>query len=196
MTSDFDGFSFPDFIHYTYLNSWERASIFPFECSMLNKGTTGTILITSLNPGPPALEAITIPLGYRGGGNASRWTYTHIETKTQCVSEVKIPTVYIRMICGVIYLFCPRPFTNYDWIAQLVSYISKYSSKLAVCSKLVMYIVLPLRPKKNDWVVTKETKRVNMLNVVFRVTLYVIFTVTLTCTWESVTSMCIITRLW
>ena len=31
-----------------YLNSWERASIFPFECSVLNKGTTGTIVITSL----------------------------------------------------------------------------------------------------------------------------------------------------
>ena len=32
----------------SYLNSWERASIFPFECSVLNKGTTGTIFITSL----------------------------------------------------------------------------------------------------------------------------------------------------
>ena len=31
-----------------YLNSWEIASIFPFECSVLNKGTTGTIFITSL----------------------------------------------------------------------------------------------------------------------------------------------------
>ena len=31
-----------------YLNSWERASIFPFEWSMLTKGTTGTIFITSL----------------------------------------------------------------------------------------------------------------------------------------------------
>ena len=30
------------------LNSWERPSIFPFECSVLNKGTTGTIFITSL----------------------------------------------------------------------------------------------------------------------------------------------------
>ena len=28
---------------FSYLNSWERASIFPFECSVLNKGTTGTI---------------------------------------------------------------------------------------------------------------------------------------------------------
>ena len=33
---------------FSYLNSWERASIFPFECSVLNKGTTGTIFITSL----------------------------------------------------------------------------------------------------------------------------------------------------
>ena len=33
---------------FCYLNSWERASIFPFECSVLNKGTTGTISITSL----------------------------------------------------------------------------------------------------------------------------------------------------
>ena len=42
---------------------------------MLNKGTTGTIFITSdavldwgLNPGPPALDANTLPLGYRRGG--------------------------------------------------------------------------------------------------------------------------------
>ena len=33
---------------FSYLNSWERASIFPFECSVLNKGTTGTIFKTSL----------------------------------------------------------------------------------------------------------------------------------------------------
>ena len=33
---------------FSYLNSWERVSIFPFDCSVLNKGTTGTIFITSL----------------------------------------------------------------------------------------------------------------------------------------------------
>ena len=33
---------------FSYLNSWERATIFPFECSVLNNGTTGTIFITSL----------------------------------------------------------------------------------------------------------------------------------------------------
>ena len=51
MNSDFEGFfytrSYP--LHlFSYLNSWGRASIFPFECSVLNKGTTGTIFITSL----------------------------------------------------------------------------------------------------------------------------------------------------
>ena len=62
---------------FSYLYSWERASIYPFECSVLNKGITGTILVRlwydavldwGLNPGPPALEASTLPLGYRGGG--------------------------------------------------------------------------------------------------------------------------------
>ena len=65
MTFDFEGFSIPDFIHYIYfscLNSWERASIFPFECSVLNKGTR-LDLDWGLNPGPPALEASIIPLG-------------------------------------------------------------------------------------------------------------------------------------
>ena len=33
---------------FSYLNSWERASIFPFECSVPNKSTTGTIIITTL----------------------------------------------------------------------------------------------------------------------------------------------------
>ena len=65
MTSDFEGFSIPDFIHYIcffYLNSWERASIFPFECSVLNKGTTGTIFITSLVCRSPCL-ALNIQKG-------------------------------------------------------------------------------------------------------------------------------------
>ena len=33
---------------FSYLNYWERASILPLECSVLNKGKTGTICITSL----------------------------------------------------------------------------------------------------------------------------------------------------
>ena len=80
MTSGFERFSIPDFnpLHkFSYLNSWEKSQYFPFECSVLNKGTTGTIFITSLvwccpwlgiEPGPPALEASILPLGYREGG--------------------------------------------------------------------------------------------------------------------------------
>ena len=79
MTSDFEGFLYQilSITLFSYLNSWERASIFPFQCWVLNKGTTGTIFITSLvwrgldwglNPWPSALEDSTLPLGYRGNG--------------------------------------------------------------------------------------------------------------------------------
>ena len=105
MTPDLEGFSIPDFIHYIYfpILILEKSQYFPFQCSVLNKGTTGTIFITSLvwrgpwlgiEPGtsrtrsqpsttrlsrrrsltgdwtrdPLALEASTLPLGYRRGG--------------------------------------------------------------------------------------------------------------------------------
>ena len=44
MTSDFEGFLYQisSITLFSYLNSWERASIFPFQCWLLNKGTTGT----------------------------------------------------------------------------------------------------------------------------------------------------------
>ena len=43
-------FSIPDFIYYIYfpILILEKEQVFPFECSVLNKGTTGTIFITSL----------------------------------------------------------------------------------------------------------------------------------------------------
>ena len=76
MTSDFEGFCIPVFIHYIYfpILILEKDSIFPFECSVLNKGTTGTIFITSLAWRGPWLgiepeTASTLPLGYRGGAN-------------------------------------------------------------------------------------------------------------------------------
>jgi len=48
MTSDFYGFSIPDYIHYIYfpILILEKEPVFPF--LVLNKGTTGTIFITSL----------------------------------------------------------------------------------------------------------------------------------------------------
>ena len=50
MTSDFEGFLYQilSFTLFSYLNLWVRASIFPLQCWVLNKGTSGTIFITSL----------------------------------------------------------------------------------------------------------------------------------------------------
>ena len=60
----------------SYLSSWVRASISLLILSAKQGNLTGTIFITSLvwrgpwlgiEPGPPALEASTLPLGYREG---------------------------------------------------------------------------------------------------------------------------------
>ena len=50
MSSEFEGFLYQilSITIFSYLNSWERASIFPFQWWVLNKGTSGTIFITSL----------------------------------------------------------------------------------------------------------------------------------------------------
>ena len=84
MTSDFQGFYIPDFIHYIYflILILEKEPVFPFSMffSVLNKGTIlvpflkrlwyDAVLDWGLNLGPPALEASTPPLGYQGGGNS------------------------------------------------------------------------------------------------------------------------------
>ena len=51
----------------SYLNSSERASIIlvPF----LLRLWYDEVLVGGLNPGPPALEAGTLPIGHRGGGD-------------------------------------------------------------------------------------------------------------------------------
>ena len=50
MTSDFERFLYQilSITLFSYRYSWERASIIPFQCWVLNKGTTGTIFITYL----------------------------------------------------------------------------------------------------------------------------------------------------
>ena len=76
MTSDFEGFSIPDFIHYIYfpILIFEKEPVFPFLMFSAKQGNYlvriwyDAVLDWGLNPGPPALDASTLPLGYRGGG--------------------------------------------------------------------------------------------------------------------------------
>ena len=64
MASDFERFPSQILTHtlFVLILILEKEPVFPFKCRVLNKGTT------LLNLGPPALEARTLPLGYRGGG--------------------------------------------------------------------------------------------------------------------------------
>ena len=80
MTSDFKVFSIPDFIHYIYFPSLilEKEPVFPFLMFSAKQGNYwyhfynvfwyDAILDWGLNPGPPALDTSTLPLGYLGGG--------------------------------------------------------------------------------------------------------------------------------
>ena len=78
MTSNFEGFSIQDFIHYIYLNSWAKRPVFPFLMFSAKQGNYlvqylwrlwyDALLDWGLNPRPPALDASTLPQGYRGGG--------------------------------------------------------------------------------------------------------------------------------
>ena len=79
MTPDFEGFLYQilSITLFSYLISWERASVslFNVECKtsellvpFLLSLWYDAVLDWGLNPGPPVLEASTLPLGYRGGG--------------------------------------------------------------------------------------------------------------------------------
>ena len=80
MTYDFEGFSIPDFIHYIYfpILILEKELVFPFLMFSAKHGNywyhfynvfgMTRSLTGELNPGPPTLEASTLPLGHRGGG--------------------------------------------------------------------------------------------------------------------------------
>ena len=35
------------------------------------------VIVGGMNPGPPALQAITLPLGYRGGGDLKDYDHFH-----------------------------------------------------------------------------------------------------------------------
>ena len=99
---------------FSYLNSWERASIFPFECSVLNKGTIGTIFITSLVWRVPLTEDWTrdhrtTPLGYRGGGIRSQWhgitvTWIYSWYTTCCHVKHSRLSLYFEQVSFHVYM--------------------------------------------------------------------------------------------
>ena len=73
MTSDFEGF-LSQIVSITFLTILilETEPVFPFfnvECqTFLQRLWYDSVLDWGLNPGPPALDASTLPLGYQGGG--------------------------------------------------------------------------------------------------------------------------------
>ena len=74
MTSDFEGFSIPDFIHYIYFPILRKSQYFPFLIFSAKQGhywyhLFNAVLDWGLNPGPPSLDASSLSLGYRGGGS-------------------------------------------------------------------------------------------------------------------------------
>ena len=126
ITSDYKGFlcQILSSTLFSDLNSWERASIFPFECSVLNKGTTGTIFITSLvwrgewglNAGPPALESSTLPLGYRGGSALDSdmigwWIvsqYAALDLRMDTIIYFRKKTLLFSLACYFFVFFQPN----------------------------------------------------------------------------------------
>ena len=80
----------------SYLYSAERASIslFNVECQtrellvpFLLRLWYDAVLDWGLNPGPPALEASTLPLGYRGGGT---WYMSLRNIQTSIITSIHI----------------------------------------------------------------------------------------------------------
>ena len=75
MTSDFEEFSIPVLIHYVYflILILEKKPVFSSSMLSAKQGHYwyhfyDAVLDWGLNRGPPALDASTLPLGYRGGG--------------------------------------------------------------------------------------------------------------------------------
>ena len=95
-SKDFYTRSYP--LH-NYLNSWERASIslFNVECQtrellvpFLYHLWYDAVLDWGLNPGPPALEASTLPLGYRWGDNHMMYVYIYLTSLKPSFEEMPI----------------------------------------------------------------------------------------------------------
>ena len=94
MTFDFEGFSIPDFIHYIF-------------CHIFILQKEPVFLDWGLNPGPPALEASTIPLGYRGGGLTNSVYRLDSESFTINIGYMKLTPILLILVKFIIQLGRP-----------------------------------------------------------------------------------------
>ena len=60
-------------LHYFLIFILEKEPVFPFSMLSARQGNYWYHFGWGLNPEPPALEASTLPLGYRGGGISLEW---------------------------------------------------------------------------------------------------------------------------
>ena len=98
LTSDFEGFSVPDFIHYIYFPIFILEKVFfPCECSVLNKGTTSTIFITSLVWRGPWL-------GIEPGTSRTQSQHytTRLSRRQWTCNESQLPTRRIKSIAKMV----------------------------------------------------------------------------------------------
>ena len=123
-----------------------KSQYFPFECSVLNKGTTGTIFITSLvwrgpwlgiEPGPPALEASTLPLGYREGGKKNEWWEYHYTKWDQLKSYLKALNATILNVCTWVGILVKAG----HWLGKRVWLWIKCKQKLSLCV-YILHLIL------------------------------------------------------
>ena len=142
MTSDYEGFSIPDCIHYICfpILILEKEPVFPFWCWVPKKRTPGTILLRlwydavldwGLNPGPPALEASTLPLGYRRGD----WKICDIHTV--CVNSGDSRERFIKgfwTLCKMWYNF------NNQCLPHNVSFLTVLSYYIKTVRLPVLFI--------------------------------------------------------
>ena len=70
-SKDFYTRSYP--LHYFLIFILEKEPVFPFSMLSARQGNYWYHFGWGLNPEPPALEASTLPLGYRGGGISLEW---------------------------------------------------------------------------------------------------------------------------
>ena len=139
-------------LHFCPILMLEKEPEFPFFMLRAKQGNHGTIFITSLvwhgldwglNPGPPALETSSLPLGYRGGRQKEVILRGKYETKTLQQSKLHNNSHHTNTskVANLNEQFS-KVVDNFDQ-----TYIIKSIAKL-IKDNLFRYIVIFLRQNK------------------------------------------------